>query len=976
MAQSKKIKLALVSLLTLNGILTCINSAFAQITPDGTLPINSKINIQGNIRNITEGTSAGGNLFHSFSEFSVPNNSTVYFRNADNIQNIITRVTGGSISNIDGLIKADGQANLFLINPNGIVFGQGARLDIGGSFIGSTANSLKFADGTEFSATLPQNKPLLTVSVPIGLQYGGSTGSIINQSQVINRENVGLAVSPGKTIALVGGDVSFNGGKITAREGRIELGSVAVNGLVRLTPTNDGYTLGYEDVPNFGNIKLSQRSVVDASGNSGGNIQVQGKLVEIANGSQIAAKTLGLGTGGNLSVNASEGVVVSGESTNPIDFSRLTTRTEGGGNAGEMKITAPKLIIEKGAQVSSGNYGRQSTGNGGTLTVKAANSVVVSGVSANGEVVSRLTTRTEGVGTAGEMKITSPELVIEKGAEISTGTSPGSRGNGGNLTVSAANSVIVSGTSTDGKELSRLTTRTQGGGNAGDMTINANSLIIQDGGRVSTGSTFNSAGAGGNLSVYASDSIKVVGGSGYIEDNRSQLATQIGGDKPAGKMTLNTSKLLIEDGGQVLAGSNSESKGAGGSLTINASEFVKVTGFILTPDNTAAIPSRLTTRTEGSGNAGNMTINTNSLVIEKGGQVSAGVTFKSTGNGGNLTVNAPNSVEVRGFITIQTGFIASRLTNRTENDGFTGDLKITTGELIIQNSAEVGVNSTLGSQKAGNLEIVASSILLDNKATLNARARSVEGGNIMLQVQDLLLLRRNSQISATAGITQDAGNGGNITINSPDGFVVAVPDENNDIAANAYTGRGGRVEITAQGIFGLTARSLTELETLLLTKDPDKLNPARLPSSDITAISRTNPSLSGVVTTNTLGIDPSRELVNLPIEPVDTQIAQGCQVDADVAQSEFIITGRGGLPPGINEAIEEDAVAVDLVTTKPEQNNISSLSNNTQKVSSTPKEIVEAQGWVVTKNGQVILTATAPSVTPDSFWQTPIKCSK
>jgi filamentous hemagglutinin family protein len=159
MAQSRKRKLALVSCLAINGVLTCINCAFAQITPDGTLPINSKVNTQVNIRNITEGTSAGSNLFHSFSEFSVPNNSTVYFRNADNIQNIITRVTGGLTSDIDGLIKANGQVNLFLINPNGIVFGQEARLDIGGSFIASTANNLKFADGTEFSATLPQNKP-------------------------------------------------------------------------------------------------------------------------------------------------------------------------------------------------------------------------------------------------------------------------------------------------------------------------------------------------------------------------------------------------------------------------------------------------------------------------------------------------------------------------------------------------------------------------------------------------------------------------------------------------------------------------------------------------------------------------------------------------------------------------------------------------------------------------------------------------
>ncbi|MEI2582667.1 two-partner secretion domain-containing protein [Scytonema sp. PRP1] len=486
-------QLALASCVIVGGAIASANCAFAQITPDGTLPNNSRVITQDNIRTIEGGTQAGGNLFHSFREFSVPTGGTAFFNNAQGIQNIISRVTGGSVSNIDGLIRANGTANLFLINPNGIVFGRNASLNIGGSFVATTASSLKFADGSQFSAIAAQSTPLLTISVPMGLQYGANPGSIQVQgdgqglrstSELIDTTS-GLWVQPNQTLALVGGDVSLEGATLKTAGGRIELGSVGHNSLVSLTPINKGFALGYDTVQNFGNIQLSQQAAVDASGAGGGDIQVMGRRVTLTNGSQIEASTLGAEQGGNLVVNAQDSVQLIGISADSQFPTGLFANAypSATGAAGNLRINTRELLVRDGGQVSASTYG---AGNAGNLTVRA-DSVQLIGASSNGRSRSSLLTETSknSTGAAGDLTINTRELLAQNGAFVGARTF--GAGNAGNLTVNA-DSVQLTGNSLSGDASALIATSEEAAtGAAGNLTINTSKLSLEDGAQVSAG---------------------------------------------------------------------------------------------------------------------------------------------------------------------------------------------------------------------------------------------------------------------------------------------------------------------------------------------------------------------------------------------------------------------------------------------------------------------------------------------------------
>lgn len=725
------------------GLIVCFPIATqAQTIPDSTLGQERSIVTSGAIGPQVEGGAIrASNLFHSFRELSVAPGSSLYFQNPIGITNIITRITGSRPSNIEGTLGiTGGNANLFLLNPNGLLFGPNAKLDISGSFIGSTASAIQFGNQGFFSAATPEAPPLLTVNPSAFLFGSGAIGPIVNRSQMplesprlrqpetsLTFKKQGLKVADGQSLLLLGGAIDLDGGGLNAIEGRIELGAVSGPGIVGLSLLDNGWHFEIPRAIDRADITATNGATVTTSGEGGGPIQIFGRSIFVNRGAQILTSSQGSRSGGDLYVNASELLEVVGVK----NFGNLSTLSLGNGLAGNLTIDTSRLVIKDSGQILAGTLGSNSAGQ---------------------------------------------------------------------LTVNASESIEIVGRDSTNKNSSGLASFTGGSGQAGNILVNTKKIFVKDGG------------------VITAEALPIF--------NQEDL----GDGLPA--------------------------RGEGGNLIINASEILLVKeGFIAVS-------------TQSPGNAGSIMISTTILLVKDRGEITA-----------------TSAVEDR--------------------------------KKIGSTQKELG--------NAGNITIKARSIALTNQSQIAATTESSQGGNISISAPTYLLLRNGSTISTTAGTIGAPGNGGTITLNS--NFLIAVPKEDSDITANAFTGNGGNINITTTSLLGLQPRQRPT------------------PLSDITASSQFG--LSGTLTLTTTTV-PSP----LPRPPVadlaPPRFFNPCSNLTAKKPSRFYYSGRGGLHVPPEDLANPDALITSLATASP--------SPDAPPLLAPEPPLIEAQG-IQTLNGTIALVA-------------------
>ncbi|MBD2110038.1 filamentous hemagglutinin N-terminal domain-containing protein [Nodosilinea sp. FACHB-13] len=943
----------------------------AQVTPDATLPLEgSTVTSDGTTYQITGGATRGSNLFHSFEQFSVPAGTTAVFVNADNIANILSRVTGSTPSDLQGTIQAGGNANLFLINPAGMVFGPNARLDIGGSFLASTGEGLQFENGFVYSTANPEVPPLLTISAPIGLNLSNALGNIA----VVGAN---LSVAADQTLALVGGEVSLTGAQLAAPGGRLQIGSGQQASELGLTVDRSGFEVNFGGISRAGNIQLSNRSVLNASGRGGGAIALQGQAITLANqsallsdtlgdqdgrgvqivadqfrlldSSYIGAATSGSGAGSSIDVTANDIEIVGTAIANYklVEFKiflgarQISDREIGGiaattvaaGRAGDISLNARNILIDEGVLVSTESFG---TGNGGDIDITATESLSLTGSGLlGGSRVSGIPVLTlEGTpsglatggipaGSGGNININTARLTIAGNGAIGVGTQ--SDQDSGNLVINATESVTLQGGSVEPYIFpTQITTISLGGsGAAGDIQITTGRLALLDGALMFADSGVRTVagiiplgGPAGNVTITATESVDIIGsqplGASLLSSTvRSRTFT----DAPAGSVQITTPNLTLRDGGQVTSATLNE--GAGGAITIDAENIFVSGAASEDADSISGIFA----------NSG-----TELLVSFNTGAVES---VPASGAGGAITIKA-NTLTVQDTAEVTVGSFGS---------GEAGNLAITANAIRLANNGRLTATTT--SDRGGNITLTANTLTLDN-SSITASSERGDGGNLTFNLRDFLLLRNGGLISTEAGTAGAGGNGGNINLNLPNGFIVAVPIENSDIRANAFEGDGGSVTITAQNLLGISFR-------------PDVLD---TPLSDITASSRFGNS--GTVTINELAPDVAQDEVALPTETAPTALAQGCRAQGAQAGS-FVVTGRGGLPTNPADLLSADAVWQDLAPISIGESNTDRSFDAPMPAMTAPDALmVEAQSWTRAEDGTITLLANA-TASPDYF---------
>ncbi|MEO0769889.1 MAG: S-layer family protein, partial [Cyanobacteria bacterium J06649_4] len=700
---------------------------------------------------------------------------------------------------------------------------------------------------------------------------------------------------------------------------------------------------GNIDVTARGNVNIQSSaaggSIFDAeiarnATGTGGNITIRTTDLNVRDGAQITLETLGAGDGGDLLIQASGDVNVIG--TNPgNNGSRIDAETDrrATGNGGNVTIETTNLLIADGSRIT---LEAEGVGNGGDLVVRARGDISIVGTSAR-DIASRIDAESDrrATGNGGNVTLDATNLFIADGSRITTETE--GAGNAGTLTIRALDAIEIRGSTPVGGFQSRLDAqveRADATGRGGDIILETGQLRLIDGGIISVETK--GAGNAGNLDITARESIWVGGESG---GSVSRISAEVDrqGTGHGGNLSITTNLLQIIDGGRISV----ETEGAGdaGSLRVSASDSIEISG--INPVRGEASKLEAQVESTATGHGGNIFVETGHLQLSEGGRIS--IDTAGSGQGGNATIRA-NSIDL---FSSFAGDTSTRLTAASRSDAPAGSFDIQTSQLSVRNNSLIEVSSA-GLGGAGNLTIAADQISLNNNASLQALVVAGDQGNINITATDFVLLRNGSSVTTTATAT---ASGGNINITSP--FIIGL--ENSDIVANAVQGQGGNISLSTRGLLGLVFRDQLTTE------------------NDISASSEFG--VNGTVEVDTITTQSDAGLTQLSKTPADpdNQVASACGREQG---NQFIASGRGGLPISPSDQLNiaqpwQDFRYINLPDSAPSpaypvenatSNTTARITEEEQITGAEHNVLVEAVSWHVSDNGQMELLPAEENV--------------
>lgn len=892
-------------------------SAIALPIADGTLNTQTTL-FEDSLMIIDGGTSEGNNLFHSFGSFNIDAGEEVYFFSPAEIDNIFGRVTGESRSEINGVLGTFGSnADLFLMNPYGVIFGADASLDVQGSFAVTTASSIRSDSGGLFSAINPNSSQLFSID-PSAFFFTRleNPGAITSQAQAVRNSRVnpeitlqGLEVSSNETLLLLGGNINIDGGRLVAEGVQLEIGSVVGDVAVGLSPDRN---LEISDQLQRGDVRLSNAAAVFAASDTGSGIRIFANNINASGGSSVGASNNFIledtssqigsilldatnniiftdgaritnildsssGSAGDVAIQAGSSVVFSGtsEQDNPSGvFLGADFSTESG--TGNINILAGELRVEDGASLSIRTSG---VGNAGDIIIKALERVVFAGENERTGNPSSVTVETGSgeLGDGGNLEISTGEFRVIDGAQLSVSTS--GTGNTGDIRIDATGNVDLVGTTNTGRPSAIFTTVDPGAqGQGGNIAINAGQdLRVANGAQLSV-STFGDGNLGNIVLQAANNS---------IFETSSSVAVLVGSGSrgEGGNLNIVADNLFVSDGAQLNIAVFGD--GEAGDIKIDVANDATFDGVDPIGGGSSSATINIGSGSEGRG--GNLEITANNLFVTNGAQL--GIFSSEFGDAGDVVITISEDIVVsnpNSSVTLSSassgGTILVEAQKLQVRNGAAfrvstaGLLSINAVDRVIITGADSGLFVTFppfGS--IGEVEVNTGRLELDFEGAIVSSAPGGNGGDLRLGADRILVLRNGSQISATAGDNSSngpRGGGGNIFIDAP--FIVAIPEENSDITANGGTS-GGRISIRGQR-FGIEPRDqLTPLSDITAFSDAGSGGEINLGSA----------SLSESVT--------SDELPDALIDP-DLLIASSCVVRRQESEGTFSTTGNNPAP--------------------------------------------------------------------------------